>query len=150
MTRIGRRENNVILAGSALALAVGVVSVSNDSPSGVDTRDSTDPTVIVAYIVALVALVIAIRGWRAGLYVDEAALVLRNPFRTYRFDWNEIERFRIGSRALFPGPATLLDLRDGRTLNVLALCPPSPFVRSSNRAVAAIVMDLNSRVESMG
>lgn len=147
MTRFSRRENNVVFAGSAFALAAGVVAVSNDSPSGVDTRGSTDPTVLVSYIVALVALVIAVRGWRAGLYVNDQVLMLRNPFRTYRFNWNEIERFRIGSRALFPGPATLLDLRDGRTLNVLSLCPPNPFFRSNNRAVDATILYLNSRVE---
>lgn len=147
MTRFSRRENNVVLAGSALALAAGVVAVSNDSVSGVDTRGSTDPTVLVSYIVAIVALVIAVRGWRAGIYLDEEVLILRNPFRTYRFKWHEIEGFRIGSRPLFPGPATLLDLRDGRTVNVLPLCPPNPFFRSRNRAVDAIILHLNSWVE---
>jgi hypothetical protein len=49
---------------------------------------------VLAVLAAVVFLALAYRYAKMGAYVEESCLVVRNPLRTHRLEWNSITGFR--------------------------------------------------------
>jgi hypothetical protein len=61
---------------------------------------------------------------RVGLTVTGPGVIVRNPFRTYRLRWSDIERFRIerGSAGWMAYAIARVDLINGGSHRIEALC----------------------------
>jgi len=90
---------------SLLYLSVGISAFAIGTLTGVTLG-----------VVCLVMAVISVRATLSGLMLEDEGMRLRTPLRTYRWKWNEIERFDLRPRGY--SPRFRIHLRDGRIRKV--------------------------------
>jgi hypothetical protein len=101
----------------ALRLYLLLISVAAVPLSLVFGRDES------AAVVLILMTVVAVIFWRVSRQVaiaNEAGLLIRNTFRTWRFTWDEIEDFRVGREMMgLPfGWVVVVLLRNGEVISL--------------------------------
>jgi hypothetical protein len=111
--------------------------------------ESTVFEVVIWSIWLPLGLWIFARGVVMGVGVDGKGVTMRNDFRTYRYEWNEVESFsaeyrppRLGSRAVYG----FINLRDGRSRRIDAI-RGKPGMGLDRFGDAWIIEQLNSELE---
>jgi hypothetical protein len=80
------------------------------------------PARVALVLTSAAVLVIAARTFLGGVYVKADGVLVRNPFRSWRLQWDEIE----GVAPRPAGPLAGLMLRGGRQIPVCSWGWPSP------------------------
>jgi len=82
--------------------------------------------------------VLAIRTIRAGVYIDEAGITVRNIFRTHRVPWDDYTRVDIG-RAGRPGlPVVLLSRQSAGPVPLWCVQPSTRSKRGADKLVGLL------------
>ena len=94
-------------------------------------------------IVAAVALgIVAVRGFRNGVYVGAEDVVVRDTFKSRRIPRRDIVRADIDPRASVFGAATVLVLADGERVPLWALQPGRKKGPKMHEAHVAVLQDV--------
>ena len=92
--------------------------------------------------------VLAVRGFRNGVYVGPDTVVVRDTFRTHRVPRSRIDRVDIDSRASLFGAATVLVLDDGTKVPLWALQPGRKRGTKLHEAHVAVLADVQKALAS--
>lgn len=95
----------------ALSL-LAVISIVGTMLAGGKNTDEAWFLIFASALIAAFA-VLAVRGLRAGVFVQTDGILVRNHFRNLRLSWAEIERFELGPHLLTPRMGHVA-LRSGR------------------------------------
>jgi hypothetical protein len=98
-----------------------------DTPACQDMSSGTDERtqlLLAAGALAVLGVAQLAGARRVELTVTGPGVIVRNPFRTYRLRWSEIERFRIerGSAGWMAYAIARVDLTNGGSHRIEALC----------------------------
>ena len=136
------------ILGSLISL-IGVLVTSG----GVVAATEGETSVLEVFIWSIwlpLGLWIFGRGVVMGVRVDDKGVTVRNDFRTYRYEWNEVESFkaeyrppRFGSQAVYG----FINLRDGSNRRIDAI-RGKPGVGLEHFRDAWIIEQLNSELET--
>ena len=137
-----------MVCATFLIAAVFFIFTINDSSEGIDQGSLTGFTAILGLVALGVCLTLAVRGWKAAIYVDNKGITIVNLFRTHRFAWAEIDGFVIGLHRVVSFPTSVVRLRSGREIRVPSISPPNPGTRPNNREAQNIVAALNRELEA--
>jgi hypothetical protein len=89
----------------------------------------------------VLAWFIVFRWGRAGVFVVQDGVRILNPFKTTTVAWRDIRRFRVGARGIWP-KSGIVELSDGREIELIGICAPNPLTRPSNKTAESLVSDL--------
>jgi hypothetical protein len=74
-----------------------------------------------------------VRGVVAGVRVSERGLTVVNLFKTYQFDWTQIQRFEFGYPEAWVWTwSPVAVLRDGTRIQLMPIQAPQPITRPKN------------------
>ena len=94
-----------------------------------------------AGLAAIVAL--TGRAAAAGVIATPEALVVRNPWRTYRVAWSDVVRFEVGDTAAYPGTPLARVRGRRRPLVLWAVRDVGGLLRAEGRYAERAVAKLN-------
>jgi hypothetical protein len=105
------------------------------------------PWAIVLFIVlgAPFALHVVLTA-RAGAYVTEEGVHVRNIRRAVFVPWEEIDRFSVGSSGI-SARMGILERRDGERIAMWGVQGPSPAMRPNNQSAERVVERLNEELQ---
>lgn len=107
------------MAGTFLVLGLFFVFTANDSPEGVDRPQPL--WVSIGIVGAISSLTLALRAWRAGAFVVNDSLIVRNLFRTYRLQRAAISGFATAPAKALGYPRTLVTRTNGDAVVITTL-----------------------------
>lgn len=143
------KRTNVLVVFVCVVAATFFVATANDSPAGPDTGSYSEASGVAALLIAVLWLVLAVRGWRAGLLTTDSRVVVRNLFWTPSVTWEEIQNFEVVGHRGVPDSLVLgVRLRSGRVIRVSALGGenPSGLGRARRQALDRFIAELNEEV----
>ncbi len=120
------------------------------SRSGGDAPKSIAKGVITAGVLLALGLTQVIGAARVGVTLSGPGVIIRNPLRTYRLRWGEIDTFR--TEVGYTGPMSYafgrVDLRNGDSHRIEAVCAmpwePKPGF-GDERVIVALNAELDAR-----
>ena len=78
---------------------------------------------LLGVVIALPLAVLAVRGLRNGLYVDDRTVVVRNTFATHRIGRDDVERVDLSRAGRPPLPAIVIRRRSGKPIALWSVMP---------------------------
>lgn len=120
MRVLRRRFDNAIQFFSFAGVAA-LIGFTTDSPIGL--------------LVAAGLAVLAVRTLRAGVYIDDGGVTVRNVFRTHRVPWEDYERVDIGRAGRPALPTVLLRRREGMPIALWCVQPSTRGKRGPDKLV---------------
>jgi hypothetical protein len=91
---------------------------------------------------------VAIAIWhivRCGVVVCDDGIVIRNPTRTARVAWREVDHFAVVHHGVYPKIAEVR-LRNGQAIRAWGIQGPNPDVRPRNRTAERLVDARNAEL----
>jgi Bacterial PH domain len=135
------RSREQALIGATFGAVVVFVCLT-----GVGVASASSAPAVIAF--GAVAVIVAIAIWRVvrcGVLVDDEGVVIRNPTRTARFAWHEIDHIAVVHHGAYPKIAEVR-LRDGQAMRAWGIQGPNPDVRPRNRSAERLVDALNAEL----
>jgi hypothetical protein len=123
MTVLRRRADNVVQLVSYGGIGLVVLLIRHD-PIGL--------------VVGVPLLVLAVRTFRAGVYVDDDALTIRNTFRTYRLDWDDVTRVDLAPVGRPALPVVVIRTASDRTVPLWCVQPTKRGQRGDQDRLAVL------------
>lgn len=123
MRIVRRRFDNIVQFVSYAGIAA-LLALTSDSP--------------VVLIVAGGLALLAVRTLRAGLYIGEGGVTVRNVFRTHFVPWDDYERLDIGRAGTPSLPTIVLRRRSGDQVALWCVQPATRGKRGPERLVAVL------------
>ena len=127
------RSRHQVVAGwvlGGLFIAIGLTQLANNDP-------------LAAIAIPLVGVtIIGLLCWRAGLWVSDRGVRVRNLIGGFSLPWDEIEAFAIGRHKLLSA-VLLIRLRDGSTRHVFAIQVANWSIRNPQAPERRLVAELN-------
>jgi hypothetical protein len=90
--------------------------------------------------------VVLVRAIRAGVLVDREGLTVRNPLRTHRIPWDEVERFA-AEPDWWHNRIGYVERRDGRRIRMWGVRDTTGALRSRPEVVDRLVLVLTADLE---
>ena len=99
-------------------------------------------------VVALVAIAaMTLRAALAAVIATDQGMVVRNPLRTHRFNWRDIECFEVGDSARYPG-TPLARQTNGRAVAMWAVRDIGNVLGRKPANARRVVDELNARLRT--
>lgn len=89
---------------------------------------------------ALLLLALGVRAGLMGVLPEMRGVRIRNPLRTHRIAWSQIEDFRVEPYGLAPKVGVVV--YQGRRRPIVGIAGPNPLFRAKNRAAEKNVEEL--------
>lgn len=138
-----RPENCFGIAAVCLSLGLFFAFATNDSSRGVDKPEAS--WAVASGIGLVLCLVLAVRALRAGVYVTQDTVVVKNVLRSHTIPISRVLGFRMSKYPLLGGDVPVALLTGGRPIRCGALAPPNPAFRPrAHRASELMIEELNT------
>jgi len=132
------RATLVIGAVTLLIYVGGIASVS----SMTDSSRGNGAAVALAFLaLGSVHVALILRSALSGVLLDSEGVRVRNPFRTYRLSWDDIDAFYLGPSGRHACVA-LVALANGRSIPILGIRGDVGFLRDRPEAAEALIARL--------
>jgi Bacterial PH domain len=130
----------VVALGAFCSIGVIVMMFQDPKPGAWASPFSVR---VVGVLTCLLLVFVTVRWARIKMVAYPGGISLNNPWRTYRFRWDEIERFSIGAAGWVPAIGRL-HLRSGRVIGLYALPVLNPWIFPKAKGASRTIDELNA------